>query len=57
MIALVQGRWAKVLALAPGDYEYCPVVDGEWKPDPLVNETAPNPVGGVNSICRVENGG
>ena len=57
MIALGQGRWAKDLALPPGDYEYCLVVDGQWTPDPLATETVPNPFGGVNSVCKVGNGG
>ncbi|MBI3191552.1 MAG: hypothetical protein HYZ36_02725 [Pedosphaera parvula] len=57
MIALGQGRWAKDLALPPGDYEYCLVVDGQWTPDPLATETAPNPFGGVNSIRKVGHGG
>jgi 1,4-alpha-glucan branching enzyme len=57
MIALGQGRWAKDLALPPGDYEYCLVVDGQWSPDPLAAETAPNPFGGVNSVRKVGNGG
>jgi 1,4-alpha-glucan branching enzyme len=57
MIALGQGRWAKDLALPPGEYEYCLVVDGQWTPDPQVPETVPNPFGGLNSVCRVDNGG
>ena len=57
MIALGQGRWAKDLALPPGDYEYCLVVDGQWKPDPQATETVPNPFGGVNSVRKVGNGG
>ena len=57
MIALGQGRWAKDLALPPGEYEYCLVVDGQWTPDPLATETAPNPFGGVNSVRKVGNGG
>lgn len=57
MIALGQGRWAKDLALPPGDYEYCLVVDGQWTPDPQATETAPNPFGGVNSVRKVGNGG
>ena len=57
MIALGKGRWAKDLALPPGDYEYCLVVDGQWTPDPQAIETAPNPFGGVNSIRKVGNGG
>ena len=56
MIPLDQDRWAKDLALPPGDYEYCLVVDGQWKPDPQAAETVPNPFGGVNSIRRVGNG-
>ena len=56
MIPLDQGRWAKDLALPPGDYEYCLVVDGQWKPDPQAAETVPNPFGGMNSIRRVGNG-
>jgi len=57
MIDLGEGRWAKDLALPPGDYEYCLVVDGEWTPDPQVAETVPNPFGGVNSVRKVGNGG
>ena len=56
MIALGEGRWAKDLALSPGNYEYCFVVDGQWTPDPQATETTPNPFGGVNSIRRVGNG-
>jgi 1,4-alpha-glucan branching enzyme len=57
MIALGQGRWAKDLALPPGDYEYCLIVDGQWTPDPQATEAVPNPFGGVNSIRKVGNGG
>ncbi len=47
------GRWVKEVALTPGIYEYCLVVDGRWMPDPLVGETVPNPFGGRNSVLRV----
>jgi 1,4-alpha-glucan branching enzyme len=57
MIALGQGRWAKDLALSPGEYEYCLVVDGQWTPDPQATEAVPNPFGGVNSVRKVSNGG
>jgi 1,4-alpha-glucan branching enzyme len=57
MIALGQGRWAKDLVLSPGDHEYCLVVDGQWMPDPRATERMANPFGGVNSVCRVGNGG
>ena len=33
--------WRKVLHLAPGEYEYRYVVDGEWRPDPTNPETIP----------------
>jgi 1,4-alpha-glucan branching enzyme len=57
MIHLGQGRWAKDLALPPGDYEYCLVVDGQWTPDPRAAETVPNPFGGVNSVRKVGDDG
>ena len=53
MISFEDGRWMKELALPPGSYEYCLVVDGEWMPDPLAPETAPNPFGGLNSVIKV----
>ena len=59
MIALEEGHWAKELALSPGRYEYLLVVDEQWMADPLAQETAPNPFGGVNSVLTVpaNNGG
>jgi 1,4-alpha-glucan branching enzyme len=56
MIALGAGRWLKELVLPPGIYEYLLVADGQWVPDPLAKETAPNPFGGVNSVVRLANG-
>jgi 1,4-alpha-glucan branching enzyme len=47
------GNWWKETALAPGTYEYCLVVDGQWMPDPLAKESVPNPFGGRNSILKV----
>ena len=47
------GRWFKETALAPGAYEYCLVVDGQWVTDPRATETVPNPFGGRNSVLRV----
>jgi 1,4-alpha-glucan branching enzyme len=55
MIALAQGRWIKELALPPGRYEYCLVVDGDWRPDPRAGEDTPNPFGGLNSVLFVTN--
>lgn len=47
------GRWLEETALAPGTYEYCLVVDGEWMPDPLAKDYVPNPFGGRNSLLQV----
>ena len=48
-----EGHWLKETALMPGTYEYCLVVDGQWMPDPLAQESVPNPYGGRNSVLRV----
>ena len=45
--------WLEEAALAPGNYEYCFVVDGSWMPDPLAKKDVPNPFGGRNSILEV----
>jgi hypothetical protein len=47
------GNWWKETALAPGTYEYCLVVDGQWILDPLAMESVANPFGGRNSILKV----
>lgn len=47
------GIWWKETDLAPGTYEYCLIVDGQWMPDPLARETVPNPFGGQNSVLIV----
>lgn len=53
MHSLGGGRWLKETTLAPGSYEYCLVVDGQWITDPLVKETVDNAFGGRNSILKV----
>ncbi len=47
------GNWWQDLALAPGTYEYCLIVDGQWMPDPMAPETVSNPFGGRNSVLQV----
>jgi 1,4-alpha-glucan branching enzyme len=47
------GHWLKETLLAPGTYEYCLVVDGQWMPDPQARESVPNPFGGRNSVLKV----
>ena len=48
------GHWLKETTLAPGSYEYCLVVDGQWMPDPQAQETVANAFGGMNSVLQVE---
>ena len=55
MHSIGSGHWLKEMALTPGAYEYCFVVDGQWLPDPLAGETVPNPFGGRNSVLKVAN--
>lgn len=47
------GHWLKETTLAPGTYEYCFVVDGQWMPDPEAKDSVPNPFGGINSVLTV----
>ena len=47
------GLWQCEAWMPAGTYEYRLIVDGLWLPDPLVNETVPNPYGGRNSILKV----
>jgi 1,4-alpha-glucan branching enzyme len=47
------GNWWKETSLAPGTYEYCLIVDGQWMPDPRARESVPNPFGGRNSVLHV----
>jgi hypothetical protein len=56
MVAHSPGLWIKDLALAPGDYEYCLIVDGHWRPDPLCEEKVENPFGGMNSVVHIASG-
>ena len=47
------GFWAREATLNLGQYEYCRVVDGHWVPDPVAQESRPNPFGGRNSVLTV----
>ena len=49
------GGWLKETVLAPGIYEYCLIVDGQWMADPMAKSQVPNPFGGNNSILTVAN--
>lgn len=48
-----RSTWIKELELVPGQYEYLFVVDGEWRQDPKVKETKPNPYGHANSVLTI----
>jgi len=47
------GLWSTTVSLAPGEYQYRFVVDGEWQNDPHCEETVTNEFGGVNNVCVV----
>ena len=47
------GGWSREIALPPGTYEYCLVVDGSWMPDPRSAASVSNPYGGRNSVLTV----
>ena len=48
------GIWTKVIKLSPGRYRYRYVVDGQWQHDPSNAAIEPNPYGGHNSICVID---
>ncbi len=47
------GRWQVTLSLAPGQYQYKFVVDGEWIPDPAAQNSVRNQHGSLNSVLEV----
>lgn len=49
-----RGAFEKSKQLAPGEYQYKFVVDGEWYPDPAAEKQIPNKYGTLNSVVRVE---
>jgi 1,4-alpha-glucan branching enzyme len=48
-----KGLWKTTLSLAPGQYEYRFVVDGQWCDDPQCTERVPNPLGSENCVLHV----
>jgi 1,4-alpha-glucan branching enzyme len=47
------GEWEAVLPVPSGRYEYCFIVDGDWRPDAQNAEAVPNDFGGLNSLLVV----
>jgi hypothetical protein len=49
------GTFAASKSLAPGDYKYKFVIDGQWVPDSSNPRHVPNPYGSVDSVVHVGN--
>ena len=47
------GVWKKSVSLAPGQYQYRLLVDGQWRDDPQCPNRQPNQFGGQNCVCIV----
>ena len=47
------GAWKKTIMLAPGNYEYKFLVDGQWQTDPHNDQTYPNCFGTFNNIFNL----
>jgi len=47
------GDWSVELSLPPGEYHYRLMVDGQWRDDPMAQQTAMNPYGGFDAVIVV----
>ncbi len=47
------GTWGTTLRLAPGEYQYRLIVDGQWRDDPQAPRRVPNPYGSENGVLTV----
>ncbi|HEX7896880.1 MAG TPA: isoamylase early set domain-containing protein [Planctomycetota bacterium] len=47
------GEWSATMELAPGEYQYRLLVDGEWRDHPESEKRVPNPFGGTNCVLVV----
>ncbi len=48
-----RGDWCATVKLAPGQYHYKFVVDGEWQDDPRATARCPNPFGTCDSVLEI----
>jgi hypothetical protein len=48
-----RGEWSTLLELAPGEYQYRLLIDGEWRDDPQARQRVPNAFGSENCILVV----
>lgn len=53
MIPAEDGTWFAIVPLAPGNYAYRFIVDGQWRDDPQPVRQVPNPFGTVNAVVTV----
>jgi len=47
------GEWSGTIELAPGEYQYRLLVDGEWRDDPGAQVRVPNGFGTSNCVLRI----
>lgn len=47
------GDWIGTVELAPGEYQYRLLVDGEWRDDPSAQARVPNQFGSANCVLKV----
>lgn len=47
------GSWSTTLQLAPGEYQYRLLVDGQWRDHPEAKRRVPNPFGTENCVLVV----
>jgi len=48
-----KGKFQVSVALAPGEYRYKFIVDGDWQHDPNAEHSVPNAFGTLDSLIRV----
>jgi 1,4-alpha-glucan branching enzyme len=53
MIRCEEGNWFAIVPLAPGNYSYRFIVDGQWFDDPQLPHRAPNPFGSANATVEI----
>jgi len=53
MIKAEDGVWSIFVPLAPGNYSYRFIADGEWRDDPHAELHEPNPFGAANAVVEV----
>ncbi len=50
---VADGSWTTTLQLAPGEYQYRLLVDGQWRDHPEAQRRVPNPFGTENCVLVV----